>query len=147
MPANRDPIWSRAPDVQVGGAVLGPTANTAGTGSAITQIFVADATNGGLVSKVVLRPVASPAGSVARIFVCTDTGTFTAGTTNTAANTSLYAEVTLPAVSVSQVLATNAIEIPLNLALPASYKLLITFGTSTGAAGTGYAVTTVAGKY
>lgn len=147
--ANRDPIFSRAPDVQLGGAVLGPSANTAqdGTGANITSIFQADATNGGFVEAVRLMAVGSPAATVARVYVCTATGAFTPGTTNTAANTALLAELTLPAVTLSQTLQTMPAIIPIGIALPLGYRLLLSFGTSTGAAGTGYGVTTIAGMY
>jgi hypothetical protein len=149
MPANTDPIYTRTPDVQVGGAVLGPSANTAtdGTGANTTVIFTSDGTEGGFVQKVILKAVGSPAATVARIFLCTATGTITPGTTNTAANTALIAEVALAAWTASNTQPSNQYEIPLNLPLPADHKLMITFGTSTGASGTGYAVTTVGGKY
>ncbi len=149
MAANTLPVFTRTPDVQLGGAVLGPSANTAqdGTGANITSIFQADASEGGYVEQVVLSAVGSPAATVARVFVCSATGAFTPGTTNTAANTSLFAEATLPAVTLSQTAATMKINIPLNLPLPPGFRLLLSFGTSTGASGTGYAVTTVAGKY
>jgi hypothetical protein len=149
MAANTNPIFGRAADVQLGGAVLGPSANTAqdGTGANITSIFQADATEGGFVDEVRLKPVGSPAATVVRVFVCTVTGALTPGTTNTAANTALLAELSLAAVTSSNTLAQNDISFPIRKALPAGYRLLMTFGTSTGAAGTGYAVTTFAAKY
>lgn len=150
MAANRDPIFSSAPDIQLGGAVLGPSANTAqdGTGANITSIFQADASNGGFVEAVILAAVGAPAATVARVYICTVTGAFTPGTSNTAATTSLIGELTLPVVSaVSQTIAQAPQVIPIGRALPAGYRLLISFGTSTGAAGTGYAVTAVGGKY
>ena len=149
MPANRFPIYTRTADVQIGGAVLGPSANTSldGTGSNITSIFQADTTEGGFVQKVIAKPVGSPAATVLRIFVCTNTGAFTPGTTNTAANTSLIAEYSLPAITVSQTLASPQFEVPINFPLPSGFRLLATFGTSTGSAGTGYALSVVAGKY
>jgi hypothetical protein len=147
--ANNDPIYARTPDLQVAGAVVGPSANTAldGTGANITSIFQADATEGSFVSKVILKAVASPAASVARLFIHTTTGAFTPGTTNTAANTNLIAELAVPAITVSQTASTPQFEIPVNLPIPAGMRLLMSFGTSTGASGTGYAVTTVGGKY
>lgn len=148
---NRDPLFSGAPDVQVGGAVLGPTAQTGQDGSAssgIYQIFQADATNGGFLQKIVLRSIGSPATTVARFYVCTNaSGSFTAGTTNSAANTSLYAEVTLLTQTLSQVAASFAFEVPFNIALGAGHRILVSFGTSTGSAGTGYETTAVGGKY
>jgi hypothetical protein len=84
---------------------------------------------------------------VARIWYCSDTGTFTPGTTNTAANTTMVAEQAIAAWTASNTAASPQWEIPINLALPASTKLLISFGTSTGAGTTGFNPLVVAGKY
>lgn len=152
MAANTDPIYTRTADIQsLNGAVAGPTANTGqdGTSSATSMYSVAqaDTTEGGFFQKIVARAVGSPAATVLRIYVCTVTGALTIGTSNTAANTFLLYEVALPAVTLSQTAATQPIEIPLNLALPAGYRLLASFGTSTGASGTGYVLTAIGGKY
>lgn len=146
---NTEPRFTREPDIQ-GTAVIGPSANTAfdGTGANITSIFQADTTSGGFVSKVRFKAAGSPAATVARLFICSVTGTFTPGTSNTSANTWLFEEVALPAITSSQVdITSNDYEMNLNIALPPGYRLLAAFGTSTGAAGTGYKVTTIAGKY
>jgi hypothetical protein len=50
-------------------------------------------------------------------------------------------------VTLSQTAASSVFELPLNFALPASYLLYVTFGTSTGSTGTGYSVVTIAGDY
>lgn len=151
MAANTSPIFGRTPDVQVGGAVLGPSAVTAQDGTGATPIiFMADATEGGWVDRVILKSVGSPAATVARVFYCTSTvaaGSFTPGTTNTASNTSMLAEATLAAVTTSNTVSQNDVVIPIRMQMPAGTKLLIGFGTSTGASGTGYAVTTVGSKY
>ena len=149
MPANRSPIFSGAPNLQIGSGVLGPNANTAqdGTGANITSIWQADATNGGFLEKIVLNAVGSPAATVARVFVCTVSGAFTPGTSNTASNTSLLAEVTLPSVTVSQTAQSFPAVIPIDMGVDAGYRILLTFGTSTGAAGTGYVSVAVGGKY
>lgn len=149
MAANTNPIFGRSPDVQLAGAVIGPSANTSqdGTGANTTSIFQADTTEGGFVDEIRMKPVGSPAATVARVFVCTVTGAFTPGTSNTAANTAMIAEISLASVSSSNSAAQSDIAIPIRKALPAGYRLLMTFGTSTGASGTGYAVTTFATKY
>jgi hypothetical protein len=151
MAANTNPIFGRTPDVQVGGSVLGPTAVTLQDGTGATPIvFMADATEGGFVDEIRLKSVGSPAATVCRIFLCTSTvasGSFTAGTTNTAANTAMIAEISLAAVTTSNTVAQNDISIPIRKAIPAGMKLLIGFATSTGSAGTGYAVTTFGTKY
>lgn len=150
MAANTYPIYSRTWDIQLGaGAIVGPSANTAtdGTGANTYLIFTADATEGGFVQKVILKPVATTAATVARLWYCSNTGSFTAGTTNTAANTAMIAELTIAAWTASNTLSSPQYEIPVQLGLPASTKLLITFGTSTGAAGNGFNPLVIAGKY
>lgn len=145
MPANTSPIYSIAGDVQSvaqnnSGLVVGPTANTALDGSGtLYKLFTAGA-NGSYVQKVRFRPVGSPAATVCRVFI-------SSSTTTSATNTWLYDEITLPAVTLSQTAATSVFELPMNFALNASYLLYVTFGTSTGAAGTGYSVVCVAGDY
>lgn len=145
MPANTSPIFTVTPDVQSvaqnnSGLVVGPTANTALDGSGtLYKLFTAGA-NGSYVQKVRFRPVGSPAATVCRVFV-------SSSTTTSSTNTWLYDEITLPATTLSQTAATSVFELPLNFALNANYLLYVTFGTSTGSAGTGYSVVCVAGDY
>lgn len=146
MPANTAPIFSIAGDVNSvasnnTGLIVGPSANTAqdGTGTNIYKAFTAGA-NGSYVQKMRFRPVGSPAATVARVFI-------SSSTTTNATNTWLYDEITLPSVTLSQTAASSVFELPLNFALPANYLLYVTFGTSTGSAGTGYSVVTIAGDY
>ena len=147
MAANTSPIFGRTGDIQVGGAVLGPTAVTAqdGTGT-LASIFQADTTEGSWVDCITLKPVGSPAATVIRIFMHCTNGAYTPGTTNTAANTSLIAEVTVTAVTTSNTVSQNEVVIPIRKVLNAGYRLLFGNGTSTGAAGTGYSSTTWALK-
>lgn len=145
MPANTNPIYSiagRTDSVATNnsGLVVGPTANTALDGSGTLYKAFTAGTNGSYLQKIRFRPVGSPAATVCRVFI-------SASTTTSATNTWLYDEITLASVTLSQTAATSVLEIPLNFALPASYLLYVTFGTSTGAAGTGYSVVTIAGDY
>jgi hypothetical protein len=146
MPANISPIYSIVGDIDSvaanhTGLVVGPTANTSQDGSAtgIYKAFTAGA-NGSYVQKIRFRPVGSPVATVARIFISSSTAT-------SAANTWLYDEITLPAVTVSQTAASSVFELPLNIALDPNHLLYVTFGTSTGSTGTGYSVVTIAGDY
>jgi hypothetical protein len=145
MAANTSPIYSIAGDINSvaalnSGLVVGPTANTAQDGSGtLYKMFTAGA-NGSYVQKIRFRPVGSPAATVARVFI-------SSSTTTSATATWLYDEITLPAVTLSQTAASSVFELPMNFALNATYTLWITFGTSTGSAGTGYSVVTVAGDY
>jgi len=145
MPANTSPIYSivGATDSTASnntGTVSGPTANTAQDGSGtLIKAFTAG-TNGSYVQKIRFRPVLSPAATVCRVFISSSSTTSTTVTW-------LYDEITLPAVTVSQTAASSVFELPLNIALDPSYLLYVTFATSTGAAGTGYSVVTIAGDY
>ena len=145
MPANTSPIYSivGATDSTASnntGTVSGPTANTAQDGSGtLIKAFTAG-TNGSYVQKIRFRPVGSPVATVCRVFISSSSTTSTTVTW-------LYDEITLPAVTVSQTAASSVFELPLNIALDPSYLLYVTFATSTGAAGTGYSVVTIAGDY
>jgi hypothetical protein len=149
MAANTSPIYGRTPDIQVAGAVTGTSANTAtdGTGANITRLFTADSAEGSFVQSVRLKPISTIAATVARLWYCSDTGTFTAGTTNTAANTTMIGELTIAAWTASNTVASPVYELPVNMPLPPSTKLLMTFGTSTGAGTTGFNPLVIAMKY
>ncbi len=138
MAANNNPIFTRAADIQWPGAVL-TAANTAkdGTGTVATA-FTADATEGGFVHKLVARPAGTNVATVLRVFINN-------GSTNaTAANNTLFAEMTLPATTLSEVAASATYELALNLALPAGYKVNCTIGTAVAA---GYYLSAPGGKY
>jgi hypothetical protein len=145
MPANTSPIYSivGATDSVASnesGLVVGPTANTSQTGSGtMYKAFTAGA-NGSYVQKMRFRPVGSPAATVCRVFISDSSTTSTT-------DTWLFDEITLPAVTVSQTAASSVFELPINVALDPNYLLYVTFGTSTGSAGTGYSVVTIAGDY
>lgn len=149
MPANTDPIYSRAADIQLAGSVVGSSANTAtdGTGANSYLVFTADSTNGGFVQRIIFKPISTIAATVARVFYCSATGAFTAGTTNTASNSTIVAEVTIAAFTASNTVASPQYEVALNFPMPASTKLFVTFGTSTGAGTTGFNPLVIGGKY
>ena len=56
----------------------------------------------------------------------------------------MFTEMTLPATALSEVAAQPAYELPLNLALPAGYKINCTLGTAVAA---GYYLSVAGGKY
>lgn len=146
MAANLDPIFSRIGDIQWGavdgdGGAAGAlkTANTAkdGTGTVLT-VFTADATNGGYVQRIRFRAAGTNIATVVRVFINN-------GSTNaTLANNILFDELTLAATTLSEVSALATYELPLNIALPPGYKILVTLGTTVAA---GYFVSVVGGKY
>jgi hypothetical protein len=138
MPANTNPIFSVAPDIQWSAAPI-TSANTSkdGTGT-VTTVFTADATNGGRVTKLVAMSLGTNVATVLRIFV--NNGSSNA----TVLNNSFLFNMTLPATTLSEVSAQPAYEMPLDLALPLGYKLNCTIGTAVAA---GYQLTVTGGKY
>jgi hypothetical protein len=146
MAANNLAIYSRVG--AIGWVSTGTAANTAtdGTGTVAT-IFTADATNGGRVERLRFRAKGANVATVCRIFINN-------GLTNaTAANNTLYAEITLPITALSQVAASLLQEFPqiggadqtaFPLVLPPGYTLTCTLGT---AVATGYSVTACGGAY
>lgn len=136
MAANIDPVYSRVGKFNNGGTAStfiasASTANTAfdGTGTLNTSVweaFTADATNGSFVRSVVAKITSTGVGvaSVLRLFINN-------GSTNgTATNNGLFKELSLPAITATQTAATPDFEIPMNILLPAGYRILYTFGTA-----------------
>jgi len=145
MAANTSPIYSivGATDsvaTNNTGLVVGPTANTAQDGTGTLYKAFTAGTNGSYVQKMRFRPVGTTAATVCRVFISSSTSTSSSATW-------LYDEITLPAVTLSQTAASSVFELPLNFALDPSYLLYVTFGTSTGTAGNGYSIVTIAGDY
>lgn len=144
MAANIDPIFSRIGDVSSNGTTgMAPTLTTAsadydGTGANNALVFTADATNGSFIQKLRFKPAGTNTGSVARIF-------FNNGSTNaTAGNNSFFGEVNLPSTVAITTSATIDLEYPINVALPAGFRIYVGLGTTVIA---GWVVTPVAGKY
>jgi hypothetical protein len=137
MPANNDPIYSRLADIQWTGN--NTAANTAkdGTGTVLTA-FTADATNGGFVQRIIAKPAGTNVASVARVFINN-------GSTSATAGNNVYAfDIDLPATTLSETATMMVVERPINLALPAGYKLIMTMGTAVAA---GWNFSAVGGKY
>lgn len=135
--ANTIPIWGKVPDLQWIDGVL--AANTTKDLTAGTSYLVHTApADGSYVQRLRIRPKGTNVATVMRIFL--NNGS----TTGTAANNSLFDEITLPATTVSEVAAQPTYEVPMNLAIPAGYKIYVTVGTVVAA---GFMVTAVGAKY
>lgn len=142
MPANTSPIFTRLGDIQwISGITTANTTTDLTTGTSYL-VFTADATNGGYVQKIRFRAVTGTGNNniatVARVWI--NNG----ATTGTAANNILFDEISLAATTGSATASLAIYELPLNVALPAGYRLYITLGTTVAA---GYYATAIAGKY
>ncbi len=140
MAANTQPIFSNQGFIKWGTTVTAANTATDGTGT-VTTIATGNASGnaaGNFIQKIVARPLGTNVASVARIFANNGSAN------STAANNALIAEVTLPAITLSQVAAMTGVEIPLNFVLPASFNLNATLGTAVAA---GWIFIAVGGQY
>lgn len=136
--ANNNPIFTRIGDIQWASTVLaGNTGPNITTGTSYS-VFTSDGTAGGYVQRVRFRPLGTNVATVARIWI--NNGS----TTGTTANNVLWDEVSLAASTISTTSALANTELPLNFALPPSYRLFVTLGTGVAA---GYDVSVIGGKY
>ena len=136
--ANNNPIFTKVGDVQWANAVsVGNAGSNITTGTSY-HVFASDGTAGGYVQRIRFRPIGTNVATVARVWI--NNG----GTTGTTANNVLWDEVSLAASTASATSALANTELPLNFALPPSYKLYVTLGTGVAS---GYDVTVIGGKY
>lgn len=150
MAGNSNPIFSRI------GIVSGSTTGTVATfssgsytvGTNIFNVFTADATNGSFVQRIRFIPISTTSATattatVHRIYVSSVSAP---GATTTAANTWLFQEVAAAAQTPATTTAVAYIEVPLNVALPPGYAILVNSST-TSTANTGWATSVFGGAY
>lgn len=142
MAANTSPIYTRTGDIQW--AVNMTAANNTidiTTGTTYT-VFTADATEGGFVRELRLKanPSQNTAATVLRIWI--NNG----ASVGTDTNSVLFTEVGIPATTTSATNAQPDFIVPINLALPAGYKLIATLGTAPGGSGE-FMCVAIGGKY
>ncbi len=141
MAANTQPIFTGTPDIQWTTTPM-VTANTTTdlTAGTIYLAFTADATNGGYVQRIRFRTLGTnSAATVARVWI--NNG----GVNTTAANNTLFDEITLPSTTAIQTAAQANYELPLNFALPSTDRIYVTLGTAPNTAG--WQATVIGGKY
>ena len=139
MAANTAPIFSATGDIQW--TTVQTAANTTFDGTVGTPAIVFSASiDGGFVQRIRFRASGSATATVARIFINNGQSTGSLG------NNVLFDEITLASTTVSQTAATATYELPLNIALPAGYRILTTLGTVQSAGGGWYA-TAIGGSY
>jgi len=125
MAANVTPIFLAAPVIQFSALSTSAVTGTDGTDANIRTIFTADATNGGKVEKVCVRHLGTNSNAtVIRFFINNGSDP------TVATNNSLVYEASLAANTIVQNAASVGLEIELNLALPAGYRLRAASGTA-----------------
>jgi hypothetical protein len=139
--ANNQPIFTRQGDVQWTISAM-TTANTTKdlTSGTIYLAYSADTTEGGYVQRIRFRPLGTNSNAtVARVWINNGNAT------TTAANNTLFDEITLPTITNSEVSAQANYELPLNFALPPGDRIYVTVGTAPTSAG--WQATVIGGKY
>lgn len=142
MPANTSPIFTRTADIQfVESMTVANNTIDITTGTSYL-VFTADATEGGFLREIRIKaqPSQNTAATVARVWI--NNGL----TTGTSGNSALFTEAGIPATTASASNAQPDFIIPLNIALPAGYRVYLTFGTAPGGSGEFTAVS-IGGKY
>lgn len=147
MAANLDPIFTKVGKIAVNGSrTLGKISlDTTYDGADVDVkiLFSADSTNGSFIQSLVLSALGTNAISKIKIYI--NDGTGTEGSL-AAANNSLYKQVSLPATTASTTIATADVVIPLNIALPPSYRIAAGIDAASALA-SGWAVTAIGGDY
>lgn len=134
---NTTPIYTASGDTQW--SVSATTANTTKDLSSGTSFLVFTAgSKGGYVQRIRFMPLGTNVATVARIWI--NDG----DVTTTAANNTLWDNISLAATTNSETSAQPVFELPLNIALPANYRIYVTLGTVVSA---GYTITVIGGKY
>ncbi len=121
MAANTSPIFTDTP--KAAWATI-TAANTAKDGTGTTSTLVTAGADGALISGVRAQPLGTNTASVLRLFL--NNGL----TSATPANNTLIAEASLPATTLSEVAGQSPVVVPLNIQVPAGYKLLAAIGTT-----------------
>ena len=139
MAANTSPIFSAKGDIEW--TTVQTAANTTYDGTIGTpQIAFSASVDGGFIQRLRFKASGSATATVARVFINNGQSTGSIG------NNVLFDEITLAATTATQTAATVVYELPLNIALPAGYRILTTLGTVQSAGGGWYAVA-VGGSY
>lgn len=141
MAANSDPIFSKSGAIGLNtGIGTSIVSDYDGTGANNQIVFTSDATNGGFVQRLRFKAKGTNAVSVARVYINN-------GSTNgTASNNTFYGEISLPSTTASATTATADVDYPINVALPAGYRIVVGISAASALA-SGWAVTTIAGAY
>lgn len=128
--------WTPSPIINV---VTGST-SAAYDGTSGTVLIHTALADGSFVQKLVCEAFGTNIAAVLRIYI--NNG----GTTATASNNVLYYQYSLPATTQSATIATAHIEIPLNIQLPAGYRIYAGISCTANLA-SGWMVTAVGGDY
>jgi hypothetical protein len=139
MALNTNPIYSGVGDIQWTTVLTAVNASYDGSAANSATVFSASI-SGSFVQRIRFKASGSTTATAARIFINNGSAT------GSAANNVLFDEITLPLTTGIQTAATAVYELPMNIALPAGYRILTTLATAQSAGGGWYAAA-VGGSY
>ena len=142
MAANTSPIYTRLPDIQWVESITVANNTLDLTSGTSYLVWTADATEGGYLREIRIKanPANNTAATVARIWI--NNGS----TLATSLNSALLTEVGIPGTTASATNPLPDIVIPINMAVPATYRIYLTVGTAPGGSGEFTAIG-IGGKY
>jgi hypothetical protein len=145
MAQNTAPIFAKTPII-TWYKIAGVDGATDGTDADVGLAFTGNATNGSFLYKLVVTPRStsgSTTTSAAAVRVYLNNGS----TVGTGTNNVLYKELTIPAtaVNVAGTTMVPSFEIPMNIQIPASYRVYV--GATALAANTNLDVAAIGGDY
>lgn len=137
MVANTSPIFTLTPNIAFASLTTATSAQYTGAGTNTSLIHTAGS-NGSFVTKLTAEAAGTNVATVMMIFINNGSSV------GTAANNTLIGSMTLAATTGSATGATQHYEYPLNIQLPAGYKIYVALGTTVAS---GWAITAIAGDY
>lgn len=143
MAANTTPIYTGTPDVSNNnGTGAGATLTTlVGDYTGVSANYVLEhtaGTNGSYIRRLRMKAIGTNIATVARIFLNN-------GSTNgTASNNVFFGEIALPATTATNTSGTPDIDYPMEIALPAGWRVYVGLGTTVAA---GWTCIAIAGQY
>jgi hypothetical protein len=140
--ANTSPIYTRVADIQWVESITVANNTIDLTSGTSYLIWTADATEGGYLREIRIKanPANNTAATVARIWI--NNGS----TLGTSSNSALLTEVGIPATTAIATQPLPDIVVPINMAVPATYRFYLTVGTAPGGSGE-FTATGIGGKY
>jgi hypothetical protein len=138
MALNTNPIYSGVGDIQWTTVMTAANTSLDGTAANAYTVFSASI-SGSFVQRVRFKASGSTGATVARIFI--NNGS----TSASAANNVHFDEITLPATATGTTAATAVYELPMNIAIPAGYRILAALGVAQ--TNSGWYATAVGGSY
>ena len=146
--ANIDPIFTRLASTSDDGTattssamalqLLTATGDMTGVSTNHKLVWTADPANGGYIERLRFKAEGTNTASVARVFI--NNG----GVNTSAANNSLYGEISLPAITAILTAATIDLDYWMNIALDPGFRIFVGLGTTVAA---GWRCVGVGGKY